>query len=261
MTWRAIVVTLFPELFPGPLGASLAGRALGTLWSCGTVDIRAHALDKHRSVDDTPAGGGPGMVMRADVLARALDAAAPASDPRPRILLTPRGRPLTQGRVRAFAGGPGLVLVCGRYEGVDERVGQHLADRELSIGDYVLSGGELGAAVILDAVARLIPGALGNEASTRQESFTVTAAVEAGGADSTCASGGLLDYPHYTRPADFRGLQVPEVLVSGNHEEIRRWRRRTALEKTLRNRPDLLKGAALGDEDKKLLARITDEQP
>ena len=149
------------------------------------------------------------------------------------------------------------MLICGRYEGVDERVGQHLADRELSIGDYVLSGGELGAAVILDTVTRLIPGALGNEASARQESFTVTTAVRAGGADSTCASGGLLDYPHYTRPADFRGLQVPEVLVSGNHEEIRRWRRRTALEKTWRNRPDLLDGAALGDEDKQLLARIT----
>jgi tRNA (guanine37-N1)-methyltransferase len=157
-----------------------------------------------------------------------------------------------------LAGLERVVLICGRYEGVDERVGSHLADRELSIGDYVLSGGELGAAVIVDTITRLIPGALGNEASARQESFTSQQELPAsGGADSTCASGGLLDYPHYTRPAEFRGMAVPEVLVSGNHDEIRRWRRRTALEKTVSNRPDLLDGVALSDDDKKLLAQIT----
>jgi tRNA (guanine37-N1)-methyltransferase len=174
------------------------------------------------------------------------------------ILLSAQGKRFDQSVATELAALHRIVLICGRYEGVDERVGQHLADLELSIGDYVLSGGELGAAVIADTVTRLIPGALGNEASSRQESFTAQDSARTnGGADSTCGSGGLLDYPHYTRPAEFRGIAVPEVLVNGNHEEIRKWRRRTALEKTLRNRPDLLEEAALSDDDKKLLARIT----
>ena len=172
------------------------------------------------------------------------------------ILLSAQGKRFDQNVAAQLAGLDRMILICGRYEGVDERVGEYLADRELSIGDYVLSGGELGAAVIVDCVTRLLPGALGNEASSRQESFTSSLPVEIGaGPDSTCGSGGLLDYPHYTRPADFRGMGVPEVLASGNHEEIRRWRRRTALEKTLRNRPDLLNEAALSDEDRKLLTK------
>jgi tRNA (guanine37-N1)-methyltransferase len=176
------------------------------------------------------------------------------------ILLSAQGRRFDQGTAQELSALQRIVFICGRYEGVDERVGEHLADRELSIGDYVLSGGELGAAVILDTVTRLIPGAVGNENSTRQESFTAHAELTGGEApSSTCVSGGLLDYPHYTRPAEFRGMVVPEVLLAGNHEEIRRWRRRTALEKTLRNRPDLLNGAALSEEDRKLLAQITGE--
>src|ERR1700719_1998634 len=230
------ILTIFPDFFRGPLDYGIVRRAREAgLAEIEVHDLRAYAHDRHHTVDDRPFGGGEGMV-----------------------LLPAEGRRFDQGVAAELAGMEKIVLICGRYEGVDERVGQHLADRELSIGDYVLSGGELGAAVILDAVTRLIPGAVGNEASTRQESFTAVTQPAAGnGPNSTCSSGGLLDYPHYTRPADFRGLQVPEVLVSGNHEEIRRWRRRTALEKTLRNRPDLLDRAALGDEDKELLARIT----
>lgn len=223
MTWRASVVTLFPELFPGPLGASLAGRALGTLWSCDTVDIRAHALDKHRSVDDTPAGGGPGMVMRADVLARALDAAAPSGDARPRILLTPRGRPLTQGRVRELAGGAGVVLVCGRYEGIDERIVAARDLEEISVGDFVLSGGEIAAYALLDACVRLLPGVMGKEASGADESFEK----------------GLLEYPQYTRPQEFEGRPIPEVLVSGDHAKVAAWRRSEAERITRERRPDL----------------------
>jgi tRNA (guanine37-N1)-methyltransferase len=223
MTWRASVVTLFPELFPGPLGASLAGRALGSLWSCDTVDIRAHALDKHRSVDDPPAGGGPGMVMRADVLARALDAAAPAGDARPRILLTPRGRPLTQMRVRALAGGPGVVLVCGRYEGIDERIVAARGLEEISIGDFVLSGGEIAAHALLDACVRLLPGVMGKDASGADESFEA----------------GLLEYPQYTRPQEFEGRPIPEVLVSGDHGKVATWRRSEAERATRERRPDL----------------------
>ncbi len=223
MTWRASVVTLFPELFPGPLGASLAGRALGTLWSCDTVDIRAHALDKHRSVDDTPAGGGPGMVMRADVLARALDAAAPADDPRPRILLTPRGHPLTQGRVRELAAGPGVVLVCGRYEGIDERIVAARGLEEISVGDFVLSGGEIAAHALLDACVRLLPGVMGKEASGADESFEA----------------GLLEYPQYTRPQEFEGEPIPEVLISGDHGRVAAWRRSEAERVTRERRPDL----------------------
>ena len=222
--WRASVLTIFPELFPGPLGASLAGKALGQkIWSCQAIDIRDFAADRHRSVDDTPAGGGPGMVMRADVLARAIDHAAQANDSRPRILLTPRGKPLLQSRVREFAAGPGVVLVCGRFEGVDERVIESRALEEISIGDYVLSGGELPAMVLIEAVARLQPGVLGNPNSIEEESF----------------SAGLLEYPQYTRPEEFRGMRVPEILLSGDHGKIRAWREEQARRRTAERRPDL----------------------
>jgi tRNA (guanine37-N1)-methyltransferase len=264
------ILTIFPDFFRGPLDYGIIRRAREAgLAAIEVHDLRAFAHDRHRTVDDRPFGGGEGMVLKPEpifecieglnVQSRAERVAGGAKQGV--VLLSAQGRRFDQGIAEELTGLEQIVLICGRYEGVDERVGQHLADRELSIGDYVLSGGELGAAVILDAVTRLIPGALGNQASTRQESFTATMEAESGGGpNSTCASGGLLDYPHYTRPADFRGLQVPEVLFSGNHEDIRRWRRRTALEKTLRNRPDLLDSAALGDEDKELLARIADKQ-
>jgi tRNA (guanine37-N1)-methyltransferase len=224
MTWRATVFTLFPELFPGALGASLAGRALAEgVWSCETVDIRDYATDKHRSVDDTPAGGGPGMVMRADVLARAIDVKAPASDPRPKLLLSARGQALDQASVRELAAGAGVVLVCGRFEGVDERVIEARALREVSIGDYVLSGGEVAAQVLLDACVRLLPGVMGKEASGAEESF----------------EGGLLEYPQFTRPQLFEGRPIPEVLVSGDHAKVKAWRRAEAERLTRERRPDL----------------------
>ena len=224
MTWNATVLTLYPEMFPGPLGVSLAGRALeADTWSLATEQIRDHALDKHRSVDDTPAGGGPGMVMRADVLARAIDTVAPEGDPRPKYLLSPRGRPLTQGLVRDLAGGPGAVLVCGRFEGVDERVIEARGLTELSVGDYVLSGGEVAAMVVLDAVVRLLPGVMGAEASGIEESFEA----------------GLLEYPHYTRPAEWEGRTIPDVLASGHHGRIEAWRRAQAERLTRERRPDL----------------------
>jgi len=216
-------------------------------------------------VDDRPFGGGEGMVLKPEPLFECIEALhvaphevrAAGSCRESVVLLSAQGQRFDQRVAHELSTLERLVLICGRYEGVDERVAEHLADRELSIGDYVLSGGELAAAVIVDAITRLIPGSVGNEASTRQESFTVGLSVNGDGPDSTCGSGGLLDYPHYTRPAEFRGLQVPEVLVSGNHEEIRRWRRQKALEKTLRNRPDLLDQVGLSEEDKHLLARIT----
>ena len=221
--WRASVLTIFPELFPGPLGASLAGKALGQkIWSCEAIDIRDFAVDKHRSVDDTPAGGGPGMVMRADVLARAIDHAS-ANDPRPRILLTPRGRPLLQSRVHEFAAGPGVVLVCGRFEGVDERVIETRALEEISIGDYVLSGGEIAAFVLIDACVRLLPGVMSKEASHAEESFEA----------------GLLEYPHFTKPQEFEGRAIPEVLSSGHHGKVAAWRREQAEKTTRERRPDL----------------------
>jgi tRNA (guanine37-N1)-methyltransferase len=269
------ILTIFPDFFRGPLDYGIIRRTRETgLLAVEVHDLRAFAHDRHHTVDDRPFGGGEGMVLKPEPIFECIEAlkvqpraeriaggAMPGGPKQSVVLLSAQGGRFDQGVAEELAALERVVLICGRYEGVDERVGQHLADRELSIGDYVLSGGELGAAVILDAVTRLIPGALGNEASTRQESFTVTTARgTVHGPNSTCASGGLLDYPHYTRPADFRGLQVPEVLVSGNHEEIRRWRRRTALEKTLRNRPDLLDRAALGDEDKELLARITGKE-
>jgi tRNA (guanine37-N1)-methyltransferase len=222
MSWRATVLTIFPEMFPGPLGMSLAGKALseGT-WSLEARDIRASATDRHRSVDDTPAGGGPGMVMRADVLARAIDAAG--EDRRPRILLSARGTPLTQQRVRELAAGEGVVLVCGRFEGVDERIVEARYLEEISVGDYVLSGGEVGALVLLDACVRLLPGVMGREASGAEESH----------------ESGLLEYPQYTKPQDFEGKPIPEVLLSGNHAKIAAWRREKAIEATKTRRPDL----------------------
>jgi tRNA (guanine37-N1)-methyltransferase len=255
------IVTIFPDFFRGPLDYGIIRRAQeGGLVTIEVHDLRAFAHDRHKTVDDRPFGGGEGMVLKPEPIFECIEAMNVASREvrnlkrESVILLSAQGQRFNQSVASELVSLDRIVLICGRYEGVDERVGQYLADRELSIGDYVLSGGELGAAVIVDCVARLIPGAVGNQASTLQESFTSCLPAEPGnGPSSTCASGGLLDYPHYTRPADFRGMAVPEVLASGNHEEIRRWRRRTALEKTLRNRPDLLKNPALSDEDRKLL--------
>jgi tRNA (guanine37-N1)-methyltransferase len=223
MTWRVTVLTLFPEMFPGPLGVSLAGRALASgLWALEARDIRASATDKHRSVDDTPAGGGPGMVLRADVLAAAIDA-ADGGQSRPRLLMSPRGRPLTQSRVVELAAGPGPLIVCGRFEGVDERVIAARGLEEVSIGDYVLSGGEVAAMVLVDACVRLLPGVMGKQASGTEESF----------------SEGLLEYPQYTRPQEFEGQQIPEILVSGDHAKVAAWRQAEAEALTRARRPDL----------------------
>ncbi len=222
--WRASVLTIFPEMFPGPLGKSLAGKALANgLWSLETIDIRDHALDRHRTVDDTPAGGGPGMVMKADVLARAIDATAADGD-RPRILLTPRGVPLTQARVAELARLDGAILVCGRFEGVDERVIAARALEEISVGDYILSGGEIAALVLIDACVRLLPGVIGAPQSHREESFAE----------------GLLEYPQYTRPATFEGRGIPPILLSGDHGKVAAWRRAEAERLTRARRPDLL---------------------
>ena len=227
MTFRASVLTLFPEMFPGPLGLSLAGRGLeaGT-WALDAIQIRDFAPDRHRTVDDTPAGGGAGMVLRADVLARAIDHAAPEGDDRPRLLMSPRGRPLTQARVRDLAAGPGAVIVCGRFEGVDQRVIEARGLEEVSIGDYILSGGEPAALVLLDAVVRLLPGVMGNALSGDEESF----------------ENGLLEHPHYTRPQDFEGRTIPDVLTSGDHGKIAKWRKAQAEALTAERRPDLLEG-------------------
>jgi tRNA (guanine37-N1)-methyltransferase len=220
--WRASVLTIFPDIFPGPLGASLAGKALAAgAWSLDVVDIRKFAADKHRSVDDTPAGGGPGMVMKADVLGRAIDAAATGQ--RPRLLLSPRGAPLTQTRVEQLAAGAGALLVCGRFEGIDERVISARGLEEISIGDYVLSGGEIAAMVLIDACVRLLPGVMGAAASRDEESFTE----------------GLLEYPQYTRPQVWEGQPIPEVLLSGDHGKIAAWRRAEAERLTRERRPDL----------------------
>jgi tRNA (guanine37-N1)-methyltransferase len=266
---KADILTIFPGFFHGPLDHGITRRACEMgLAKIEVHDLRQFTHDKHRSVDDRPFGGGEGMVLKPEPLFECLESLelAPrserikdrAAEKQSVILLSAQGQRFTQKIATEFAALDRIVLICGRYEGVDERVADFLADRELSIGDYVLSGGEMAAAVVIEAVTRLLPGAVGNEASTRQESFTANqpSDAEAGGADSTCGSGGLLDYPHYTRPADFRGMPVPEVLLNGNHEEIRRWRREQALRKTLRNRPDLLEGIALGKEDTKILARI-----
>jgi tRNA (guanine37-N1)-methyltransferase len=220
--WRATVLTIFPEMFPGPLGASLAGKAsTNGLWSLATIDIRDFAGDKHRTVDDTPAGGGPGMIMKADVLGRAIDAAA--ADDRPRLLMSPRGRRLTQARVRELVRGPGIVAVCGRFEGVDERVIAGRGLTEVSIGDYVLAGGELAAMVLIDACVRLIPGVMGKEASGAEESF----------------SAHLIEYPQFTRPQVWEGRAIPEMLTSGDHRKVDAWRRAEAERLTRERRPDL----------------------
>jgi tRNA (guanine37-N1)-methyltransferase len=264
------LITIFPDFFRGPLDFGILRRAR----EAGLVEIRVHDLreftrDKHRTVDDRPFGGGEGMVLKPEPIFECIEKlqVAPHGERVSRgarasvVLLSAQGARLDQALAQELAGLERMVLICGRYEGVDERVSEHLADREISIGDYVLSGGELGAAVIVDVVTRLIPGAVGNEASTRQESFSAAGAASRGdGPSSTCASGGLLDYPHYTRPAEFRGMAVPEVLVNGNHDEIRRWRRKTALAKTLRNRPDLIDAAALSEEDRRLLDEIERQQ-
>jgi len=223
--WRAGVLTIFPEMFPGPLGLSLAGKALAEKrWTLDVIDIRNFATDKHRSVDDTPAGGGAGMVMRADIAAAAIDAArAEMPDGTPTLYLSPRGRTLTQERARALAQGPGVILLCGRFEGVDQRVLDARNVEEISIGDYVLSGGELAAQVLIDACVRLIPGVAGNESSLAEESF----------------ASGLLEYPHYTRPREWEGRAIPEVLLSGDHKEIAKWRREQAEALTRERRPDL----------------------
>lgn len=222
--FAADVLTLYPEMFPGPLGVSLAGRALVEGgWSLAATQIRDFAEGRHRNVDDTPAGGGPGMVMRADVLARAIDAVSPLDDPRPRLVMTPRGAPLKQARVRELAAGPGVVIVCGRFEGIDERVIGHRHLEEVSIGDYVLSGGEVAALVLLDAVVRLLPGVMGNGLSGLTESFEE----------------GLLEHAQYTRPPVFEDEAIPQVLLSGDHAKVDAWRRADAEQVTRERRPDL----------------------
>jgi tRNA (guanine37-N1)-methyltransferase len=223
MTWRATVLTLFPEMFPGPLGVSLAGKALASrLWQLEARDIRDSATDRHRSVDDTSAGGGPGMVLRADVLAAAIDA-ADIGQSRPRLLMSPRGRPLTQSQVRELAAGPGALVVCGRFEGVDQRVIEARQLEEVSIGDYVLSGGEIAAMALIDACVRLLPGVMGKQASGEDESF----------------SEGLLEYPQFTRPQEFEGRTIPEILISGDHAKVAAWRTAEAEALTRARRPDL----------------------
>jgi tRNA (guanine37-N1)-methyltransferase len=232
ITWRATVLTLFPEMFPGPLGVSLAGKALASgLWALEARDIRDSATDRHRSVDDTPAGGGPGMVLRADVLAAAIDAADEAPDApkgRPRLLMSPRGRPLAQSVVMELAAGAGPLIVCGRFEGIDQRVIEARGLEEVSIGDYVLSGGEIAAMALIDACVRLLPGVMGKLESGTDESF----------------SDGLLEYPQYTRPQAFEGRQIPDILTSGDHARVAAWRQAEAEALTRQRRPDLWAGRA-----------------
>ncbi len=224
--WTATVLTVLPEMFPGPLAASLSGRALlNNFWSLDVLDIRRFAQDKHRTVDDTPAGGGPGMVMRADIAAAAIDAARAAAPDLPLIYMSPRGAPLTQARVRNLSHSPGAIILCGRFEGVDERVIEARRLEEISIGDYVLSGGELAAMALIDSCVRLLPGVMGAQASGIEESF----------------ENGLLEYPHYTRPRQWEGRNIPDVLLSGDHGKIAEWRRRRAEEVTQRVRPDLIR--------------------
>jgi tRNA (guanine37-N1)-methyltransferase len=225
--WRASILTLFPEMFPGPLGVSLAGKALASgIWSLDALDIRSHATDRHGTVDDTPAGGGPGMVMKADILARALDSLARDAippDPRPRLLMSPRGTPFRQSRAAELAAGPGCVIVCARFEGVDERLIEARGLEEVSLGDFVLSGGEVAALGVLDACVRLLPGVMGKEASGIEESF----------------ADGLLEYPQFTRPAVFEGKPIPEILTSGDHAKVAQWRQDEAERLTRERRPDL----------------------
>lgn len=226
MSFSAAIITLFPELFPGPLGASVLGRGMADgLWSLQATQLRDFATDRHRTVDDTPSGGGAGMVLKPDILAKAIDTVSPAGDPRPRILMSPRGTPLTQARARELALGPGAVIICGRFEGIDQRVIDGRGLEEISIGDYVLAGGEVAAMVLLEAVVRLIPGVLGKAESHADESF----------------ENGLLEYPQYTRPQSFEGVDIPAVLTSGDHGKIARWRHEQSQALTAARRPDLLK--------------------
>jgi tRNA (guanine37-N1)-methyltransferase len=225
------ILTLFPDMFPGTLGFSLAGDALlKNIWSLKVHDIREHGIGKHRTVDDSPAGGGAGMVLRADVLAAAIDQAIMPDDPRPRLLMSPRGTPLTQMRVRELASGPGAIILCGRFEAVDERLISARNFEEISVGDYILSGGEPASIVLLDACIRLLPGVMGKESSGEDESF----------------EGGLLEYPHYTRPREWEGRNIPDILLSGDHKKIAEWRRAESERLTAERRPDLLKKAKGG---------------
>jgi tRNA (guanine37-N1)-methyltransferase len=275
------IVTIFPDFFRGPLDYGIVRRAR----EAGLIEIAIHDLrgfthDRHRTVDDRPFGGGEGMVLKPEPIFECLESLSVSSleermsdDAKESVvLLSPQGEMFTQSLAQEMISCERIVLICGRYEGVDERVSEYLADREISIGDFVLSGGELAAAIVIDTMTRLVPGALGNAASWQQESFTNPVTPKAGATEatqsrgeneppsSTCGSGGLLDYPHYTRPAEFRGMTVPEVLLNGNHVEIRRWRRRCALRKTLRHRPDLLHGIGLSEDDRQLLGEIEAEQ-
>ncbi|MGB7553959.1 MAG: tRNA (guanosine(37)-N1)-methyltransferase TrmD [Candidatus Korobacteraceae bacterium] len=268
------ILTIFPDFFRGPLDYGIVRKAREAgLIEIAIHDLRAFTHDRHRTVDDRPFGGGEGMVLKPEPIFECLESLHVS--PREErmhdnsretvVLLSPQGELFTQAVAQQLTRHERVLLICGRYEGVDERVSQHLTDREISVGDFVLSGGELGAAIIVDTTTRLLPGALGNAASKEQESFTATVGdvrqkVLGEPPSSTCSSGGLLDYPHYTRPAEFRGMQVPEVLVNGDHDEIRKWRRRSALQKTLSNRPDLLCDAELSKEDQKLLAEIKAER-
>ena len=268
------ILTIFPDFFRGPLDYGIVRKAREAgLVEIAIHDLRAFTHDRHRTVDDRPFGGGEGMVLKPEPIFECLESlnVAPREERLKQdaretvVLLSPQGELFTQSLAQRLMSRERVVVICGRYEGVDERVSEHLADREISVGDFVLSGGELGAAIIVDTMTRLIPGALGNAASSQQESFTAnapeaSARVAGEPPSSTCGSGGLLDYPHYTRPAEYRGMPVPEVLVNGNHDEIRKWRRACALRKTLRHRPDLLRDAELSAEDRKLLAEIEAEE-
>jgi len=232
MTFRATILTLYPEMFPGHLGTSLAGKAAARgQWSLDTLQIRDFSTDRHRTVDDTPAGGGAGMVLKPDVLARAIDEAG-TDDGRPRLLMSPRGKPLTQARVRELADGPGVVIVCGRFEGVDQRVIDARRLEEVSIGDYILSGGEPAALVLLDAIVRILPGVMGNDLSGTHESF----------------ENGMLEHPHYTRPQQWEGREIPAILTSGNHAAIAKWQAEQSLQLTRERRPDLLDKADVADD-------------
>ena len=262
---RFDIITIFPDFFRGPLDYGVLRRARDQkLVEVHVHDLRAFTHDRHQTVDDRPFGGGEGMVLKPQPIFECVEAFGiagreerlRASAKETAILLSAQGRSFHQRDAEELAKLERLVLICGRYEGVDERVSEQLADREISVGDFVLSGGELGAAIIVDVVARLIPGVLGNEASALQESFSRMSSISTEAPNSTCGSGGLLDYPHYTRPAEFRDWTVPEVLCSGNHEQIRRWRRRKALEKTLRNRPELLSAEVLSPEDREIVAEL-----